>query len=266
MTAPPDWVPPARGYAICSLPRSGSNILCDLLWQTGVAGRPRELLHETARTAQPRPAAEWMAALREAGSTANGVFAVKLFPPHLARLEGEQGIRFFDWFPGLAIVLLRRRDLLAQAVSLALATQTGRWVSSNQPQAAPRYDARRIARMLDHLVEWEAYWRRRFAVTGVTPLELYYEDFAADPAGGANAVLAELGLPALPVATPGSGWLRPQADALNAAWRQRFAADLATQGFRLADRPTRARPSLRWLRAWLAGRLVLPPFRVGDGN
>lgn len=263
MTLSPDWVPPARGYAICSLPRSGSNILCDLLGQTGVAGRPRELLHEAARTAEPRPAAEWMAALREAGSTANGVFAIKLFPPHLARLESQHGIRFFDWFPGLQVVLLRRRDLLGQAISLALATQTGRWVSANQPKAAPRYEARRIARMLDHLAEWEGYWRRRFAVTGVQPLELYYEDFAAQPTAGANAVLERLGLPPLPPEAQGSGWLGTQASGVNAEWRARFLADLETQGWRLADRPRRARASLRWLRAWLSGRLVLPTFRIG---
>jgi LPS sulfotransferase NodH len=265
--APPlDWVPPTQGYVICSLPRSGSNILCDLLRQTRIAGRPRELLHETAKTALPRPAAEWMAALRQAGSTPNGVFAIKLFPPHLARLENEQRLQLFAWFPGLVFVLLRRRDLLAQAVSLALATQTGRWVAQDRPTAAPRYDAQQIGRMLDHLVEWESYWRRRFAVTGVTPLELFYEDFAPDPASGANAILERLGLPQLTGATRGSGWLRTQTDAVNAEWRERFAAELAAHGFRLADRPSRARPSLLWLRAWLTGRLVLPPFRLGQGD
>ena len=260
---PADWQPPVRSYAVCSAPRSGSNVLCDLLRRSGHAGRPRELLHDRAWPAVRPSTATLMERLRQVGSTANGVFAIKLFPAHLAHLEANYGIRFFDWFPGLSPVLLLRRDLLAQAVSLALAAQTGRWVKADPVGREPRYDLAAIARMLDRLAEWESYWRRRFAIDGRDPLVLYYEDFAAAPLSGANSVLAWLGLPPLPEGTVGSDWLGSQSDALNRDWMERFRQDMRRQHYRLADRARPARPGWRGLGDWLAGRLTRPPFQLG---
>jgi LPS sulfotransferase NodH len=259
---PADWQPPARGYAICTLPRSGSNVLCDLLRRSGEAGRPRELLHDQARPAQPQPAAEWMAKLRQAGSTPNGVFAIKLFPSHLAQLEAMHGIRFFDWFPGLTLVSLQRRDLLAQAVSLSVARQTGRWVNADPTRQEPRYDLALTARMLDRLAEWESFWRRRFAIDGKEPLVLFYEDFAELPLSGANRVLEWLGLPQLPQDTVGSTWLGSQSGELNRTWMERFREDMRHRSYRLTDRARLARPAWRWLGDWLTGRLTQPSFRL----
>lgn len=260
---PPDWQTPDRGYAVCCLPRSGSNLLCDLLAQSGQAGAPAELLHETARTAAPRPAAQWMGAIAAAGTRQGGAFAIKLFPEHLARLEQKHGIRFFDWFPGLKLILLRRRDLLAQAVSLAIARQTGSWVKSNPGHhGEARYDADFIAGMLDRLVEWEAYWRRHIAVAGSPTLELIYEDFEHDPVGGANAALTFLGLAPLRAETASSDWLGRQGGSLNREWCERFRDDLRRRGYRLRDRPRRARPSPQTFIEWLGGRLTQPAFRL----
>jgi LPS sulfotransferase NodH len=259
---PPGWQAPARGYAVCTLPRSGSNLLCDLLSHSGQAGSPAELLHDGAKTAAPRPAAEWMTALAAAGTRQDGPFAIKLFPEHLARLELKHGIRFFDWFPDLKLILLRRRDLLAQAVSLAIARQTGSWVKSNPGHhGEARYDAAFIAAMLDRLVEWEAYWRRHIAISGSATLELVYEDFEHEPPSGANAALAFLGLPPIPADTAGSDWLGRQGSGLNLEWCARFREDLRRGGYLLRDRPRRARPDPHTLLEWLGGRLTQPAFR-----
>ena len=50
-------VAPRMSYLICATPRSGSTLLCDALWRTGIAGRPAEhfeVLLETGRPRQPR--------------------------------------------------------------------------------------------------------------------------------------------------------------------------------------------------------------------
>jgi trehalose 2-sulfotransferase len=108
---------PDRSYLICATPRSGSTLLCDLLGQTGVAGRPEEYFEALRHSGLPRqpdeyfdrtrhaniierlafrempdegprpePSPLWDAATYdrylawalEAGTTPNGVFAAKL--------------------------------------------------------------------------------------------------------------------------------------------------------------------------------------------
>ena len=267
---PADWTPPATSYLLCTTPRSGSTFLCRLLRVDGGLGRPDEHFAED-RNLEPRRAgaAAWMGAVLAEGRGANGVFGCKLFPPHLVALGEEAGVRPADWLPDLRYLHLRRQDLLGQAISFAIATQTGHWVPWGRPDQArePRYDAGLIARLLDRVVEWEGYWRRCFALTGVTPLELVYEEVAARPQAALAAIRQWLGLPAAPEAAPAPerrAAARVQRTQRNEEWRQRFLADLARSGYRLADRPARARPGLRSLRAWLAGELALPPFGLPD--
>ena len=48
---------PTHTYLICATQRSGSTLLCELLKQTGVAGRPEEYFEAQFETGVP-PAAE----------------------------------------------------------------------------------------------------------------------------------------------------------------------------------------------------------------
>ncbi len=111
-----------RSYLVCATPRSGSTLLCELLKETGVAGRPAEYfearrdtggpphpgdyLHGLARTgagirddptpaeAPPHTSLEGLKSYREhlertfeLGTTANGVFASKLMWRQLPELH-----------------------------------------------------------------------------------------------------------------------------------------------------------------------------------
>jgi trehalose 2-sulfotransferase len=50
---------PHTSYLICSTPRTGSSLLCDVLRATGVAGRPEEYFQFRARTGEPRRPREY---------------------------------------------------------------------------------------------------------------------------------------------------------------------------------------------------------------
>jgi trehalose 2-sulfotransferase len=50
---------PALSYLICSTPRSGSTLLCEVLAATGVAGRPEEYYQHRRRTGLPRRPREY---------------------------------------------------------------------------------------------------------------------------------------------------------------------------------------------------------------
>jgi LPS sulfotransferase NodH len=50
---------PARSYLVCATPRSGSTLLCHLLDQTGVAGRPQEYFEALRHSGVPRRPEEY---------------------------------------------------------------------------------------------------------------------------------------------------------------------------------------------------------------
>lgn len=117
---------PRRSYLVCATQRSGSTLLCELLKQTGVAGRPEEFFEASRDTGLPPHPGDYLAGLartgvgirddptpaagpdysslhgienygdhlertREWGTTPNGVFGAKLMwnqLPELAALAG----------------------------------------------------------------------------------------------------------------------------------------------------------------------------------
>jgi trehalose 2-sulfotransferase len=50
---------PTRSYLVCATPRSGSTLLCHLLDQTGVAGRPQEYFEALQHSGRPRQPEEY---------------------------------------------------------------------------------------------------------------------------------------------------------------------------------------------------------------
>jgi hypothetical protein len=82
-TLPGHPTQPDTSYFVCGTPRSGSWFLCGLLASTGVAGRPHEWFWRDTEEAN-RGAwdvssfPEYLARVRDAATTPNGVFGSKL--------------------------------------------------------------------------------------------------------------------------------------------------------------------------------------------
>lgn len=242
-------------YILCTTPRSGSTLLCDLLTATGLAGAPDSFF-------MPDPAPEWrrawglpgapgpdaaafaratLAAAIKAGRGATPIFGLRLMQADLPRLTGlindarpgpaQDKARLEGAFGRTVFVHLSRTDKLAQAVSRVRAEQSGLWhiapdgraLERLSPPAALRYDAARIAAVLADITAADAAWQSWFNAEAITPLALTYETLAASPAKAVNAILAALGLPApASPAQPATGRL---ADATSAAWLRRFRAE-----------------------------------------
>ena len=130
---------PTRSYLVCATPRSGSTLLCRLLDQTGVAGRPEEYFEALRHSGMPRrprststasatrtsssgsPSARCRASSRagtqpavepghlrrvsrvgaEQGTTPNGVFGAKLMWGYLG--DFAQLLRGIDGLGGLPV-------------------------------------------------------------------------------------------------------------------------------------------------------------------
>ncbi len=126
------------GYLICSVERSGSTLLCDLLQTTGVAGRP---LVEPFNTRVEADAFKqhgfddftaYLQFATQRSRTDNGVCGINLMWRHLARVDAltrratggssDFFVSMSDYMQGIDYALLTvRRDTIGQAISWALA-------------------------------------------------------------------------------------------------------------------------------------------------
>ncbi len=225
---------PRTSYLVCSIPRSGSSLLCELLSATGVAGAPAELFHpDYMRMLRQRwgvaaaTAPEYVRELLARKTGPNGVFGAKA---HWAQYQG-----FFEdadprrLLPGLQAILIGRRDHLRQAVSWVRALQTLRWesVQSERPERAAEFDAEQITRKLTRIGREEAAWSALFDRHGIVPHRVSYEDLVADQDQAVHDVLEFIGVepPAgLRTAPPKLG---RQADTLSEQWVERYLAETA---------------------------------------
>lgn len=242
-------------YIICTTPRSGSTLLCDLLAATGTAGAPDSFfmaepgaewrrewgLPPPENAGQPGHDAAHLTAARRAGTARTGIFGARLMYRDLGRL-----MAIIDGaYPGLAsdrerlqaafgntlCIHLSRADKLAQAVSLVRAQQTGLWhiapdgseVERLSPPKEPVFDRAGIARTLAEMEQHDAAWHAWFAALGITPLRIGYEAFAAAPEATVAQILHALGL-APPPKAPKPGVAR-MADAISHDWMRRFRAE-----------------------------------------
>lgn len=199
-------------YLICSTPRSGSTALCNILMQSGIAGSPFEYLNPRQmagwlrRTGGP-PTLEVNAYLNDIESrrtSPNGVFGMKVHYDHLLRIWGQDvqaQMAFLNHFDHL--FFLRRRDKLAQAVSLYRAQVTQVWSSEDRrylPPDDPRltrkvaFSPGGIGKALASLAAAEEAWLKLLDSTGRKVAVVDYESFVADMAGLVERVLRHIGL------------------------------------------------------------------------
>jgi LPS sulfotransferase NodH len=243
-------------YFLCGSQRSGSNLLCEVLLRSGVAGRPTEhfvpafpeaevLGHGHAgfeesvwaRTRDLDSFPEFFSAVISEGSSPNGVFGTKLmwnalggFLEKLAELPGcrelEPVARLTVAFAHPRFIHLHRRNRVRQAVSWALAAQTGHYSSQEAairaPLAEPAFDLQLLDGLLRLIREADEGWDSFFVESGIEPLRLWYEDLVPNLQSAVVGILAWLGIAAPERIDLGGLRHQPQATALNAEWERRF--------------------------------------------
>lgn len=236
------------GYVICATPRSGSTLFCQYLASTGVAGVPasyfrKEGLHEYAEHWQilhpdgTYDLADYLTAARKAGSTDNGVLALRIMwstmgevTAYLSRLypdsSGNELTLLEKAFGRLKFVYLRRDDVTAQAISLYRAQQTGYWhIEGQAPEQPPAFDFDAISSFVAELRRDNSDWQSWFQKVGVEPMRVVYEDFAADPETTISKVLRFLEIE-LPADAKLSASNQRLADGLTTLWLRRYGEEL----------------------------------------
>ena len=164
-----------QAYLVCATPRSGSTLLCEMLRDTGLAGRPLEhfeILRHSSLPRQPReyfgdldldgldellppprsgtpsqePPEAWRTRILRQGRGENGVWGGKLMWGHVEdlvtrarQLPGQAEASLEQVLATLLddpqLIFVTRREKVAQAVSLWRAVQTQSWRAGDASKA-----------------------------------------------------------------------------------------------------------------------------------
>ena len=129
------------------------------------------------------------------------------------------------YFRDVRWAYVQRRDLVAQAVSFVIASQTRRWESfaSGSGQGA-EYSFEQIRRKVEALWMQNAAINAFFSVLGVEPCRVTYENFCLDPLAATAQLATRLGMPGARVDTAALR-RRKQRDDTNASFCRQFRAE-----------------------------------------
>ncbi|HMF80481.1 MAG TPA: Stf0 family sulfotransferase [Candidatus Acidoferrum sp.] len=239
---------PRRCYVVCTIPRSGSNLLTDGLRATRRAGMPKQFFlpkFEARYGAElgVDPVADYPKYVRGIVSTRathNEVFGFKLMSWYLddflTRLRDTRAFGgpatddlalLRNAFPRLRFVHIHRRHKLRQALSTARALQTGLWKVQEGKNMVrePQFDAELIEQSLKEAERQEEIWYHFFQRIGIEPFEVEYEKLCQDYEGTTRSVLDFLHISLPRGARIGPPVTIRQADEISRIWEERFLAE-----------------------------------------
>lgn len=225
---------PAKTLVIASTPRSGSHMLGHSLIETGCFGAPFEYLN-------PGNLARWREQLGVVGTddvlgelmrrrtTPNGVFSIKCHWSHLDAVGGFDRLR--ERLPDPFFVAIRRSDLLKQAVSYAIAQQTGVWIDGQPSKGIePTYNFAQIYACLRELIDHNARWQFALATSGCRWMEVTFEDIRENIAAAVARIATFMDVTLSERAEPAKLMTHKQSNAVNRMWARRFIEDLHASG------------------------------------
>ena len=239
---------PRRCYVVCTIPRSGSNLLTDGLRATRLAGMPKQffLPKSEARYGAELgldPDADYAGYVRgivNTKRTRNEIFGFKLMSWYLdAFLARLRNTRAFgnaatndlsilrNAFPRLRFVHIVRRHKLKQALSTARALQTGLWKVQEGKNALrePQFDAELIEQSLREAERQEQIWYSFFQRIGIDPFQVEYERLCRDYEPTIRGVLDFLKISLPRGARIGPPVTIRQADEISRIWEERFLTE-----------------------------------------
>ncbi len=210
-------VQPWLVWAICTVARSGSSWLSQLVASTGIMGHPDEYFlgwrQQATRLGLTGSTAfhDYLTFVLQHRSTSNGVFAAK------GSVEEMQP--FFDFFPNAPCVWLVRENKIEQAISWHRAHDGGVWTRTTTATECRRFEfsVERVLYFHDEILRREALWHEFFSRHAVPPLALTYEQICAAPLAAVQSIAAHIGLDASAV-THVSSPLQIVRDETDSAW------------------------------------------------
>ncbi|MEQ9640967.1 MAG: Stf0 family sulfotransferase, partial [Alphaproteobacteria bacterium] len=159
--------------------------------------------------------------LRRYRTLSNGCLGASIHSSHLPYF-----LSAIEAFSDLDVIYvhLTRRDVIAQAVSHHIASQTRQWSSRDNARSETHYDYKRIQYHLNSTAIWNAEIKAFLTTRKADYIEITYEDLVSDPA-------AELGkLPfQFPDTSLTSKRMKRQSNSVNKEYVNRFRLEFAAE-------------------------------------
>lgn len=229
-------------WAICTIARSGSSWLSQLVESTQLLGNPDEYLLDWPGwcgrfgLSAAMPFEEYVDCLIRHRSTPNGVFAVK------GSFDELQP--FLGFFPSVPCVWLTRENKVEQAVSWHRAHHSGWWhqTDGSRLQHPFVFSAAQAIAFYDEILRREALWQAYFSARDAKPLMLTYETLCRDPLAAVQAIAEYVGVDPYGIQRVDSP-LRITRDEQSAEWVQQTEQALLAREGLLGPRIERPPPS-----------------------
>ncbi len=193
-------------YAICSTPRTGSNLLCELMRVNGV-GVPVEYFHKrkhlpilgkrygvlpdfiepnifgyvlpNLKNSGKFKISNYIEELKKHRTTSNGYFGFKAHWGQFKWLCTECDIS--AEFPKMKFIYLTREDKVAQAVSFSKASYSKQWNSSLKSDGSMVYDDAHISYCIKTMRKSDRQWDNWFMENKISPLCLEFSSLISEP-------------------------------------------------------------------------------------
>lgn len=199
-------------FALLSVPRCGSNLLGSMLIATQQAGCPLEYLNREFLNAYLKTKGlkqidlgYYLNDLESRRTSANGRFGVKVHWHQFADIYngGKGGIKRegVAYLRGMdRVIRLYRRDKVAQAVSLYVASVTNRWVEvadgkvDESPYKELPFDPIAISNYLQQIITEERNWLSFLQLNKIKYDSMSYEELAEEYQEASIKILSWLGV------------------------------------------------------------------------
>ncbi|MGD1898934.1 MAG: Stf0 family sulfotransferase [Phormidesmis sp.] len=203
-------------YIICSTVRSGSTLLARTLSGLDGCGQPEESFHrhiirQKQLNQSSKKFIDYCQAIVEASVRKDDALGIKLHWWQLrdflmlARQAADSDTSLSDlavleqFFPNLKFVYLSREDRAAQAVSAAIASQTGLWEKNvSIPAPTAKFQPWKIYEWETALTEQHQNWQTFFQQNSITPYQLTYEQLVSAFSQQISQIVEYLDLPVTP--------------------------------------------------------------------
>jgi LPS sulfotransferase NodH len=220
---------PSKVLIIASTQRCGSHMLGHALQKTESFGFPLEYtnppnLHEWKKRLGMESFHQVLAEIQRRRTSPNGVFSIKIHYSQIKEFGGFEKLQAL--FPSAYYILLTRKSVLRQAVSLSIASQTGVWISGQRPvNANPKYSFEHIKECLRKIILDNSSWRYLLAASGCNYIEVEFEDFCNNPEESTKEIAAFLGVAVASEKVPKEQATKKQSSKINEDWTDRFISE-----------------------------------------
>lgn len=174
-------------YFICYVNRTGTTFLAECLTQTRLFGIPQEYLNteegadsveRISRRFGADSFADYLSHLTRKRQSETGVFGTKIGCLQLGYLTKKYD--FNSIFPGARFIFVTRQNVALQAISWYVAVKTASWASFYKARNDVEYDRDEIIKFINLITDQNAKFENYFALNGINPLRISYEEINSD--------------------------------------------------------------------------------------